>query len=121
MRKLCSVVVVTLGVTGCAMVAGPPTTQIQINSDPSGALAQLPNGQSCTTPCGLTVPRNEAFSVTFSKEGFQEQTVEVQPRARSNGSLFGGPEMELTPNPVYAKLEPASPTRRSRRQPKQPG
>jgi hypothetical protein len=121
MRGLCSIGVVALGVGGCAMIAGPPTTQIQINSEPPGAVAQLPNGQSCTTPCGLTVPRNEAFSVTFSKEGFQEQTVEVRPQTRSSGSLFGSPETELTPNPVYAKLEPASPPRRSRRQAKQPG
>lgn len=81
-------------------------------------------GQTCVTPCTLTMGRKDEFSVTFSKPGFQPQTVPVETRVAGTGAagfagnvLFGGligmgvdayngAELEHFPNPVSVQLAP---------------
>lgn len=104
---------------GCASIMQSSTVPVQITSDPPGATARTSLGQACMTPCTINVSRSDAFAVVYTLEGFQEQTVEVRPRQISSGGLFGdlfGPEMEPSPNPVFAKLAPPpKPVRPARR------
>lgn len=108
-------------VGGCASMMQASTTQLQLASDPPGAVARTSLEQTCTTPCAVTVSRRDDFFVVFSQVGYQDQTVEVRPRPVSGGGgMFGdlfGPEMELSPNPVFAKLVPIQPPRPARKGP----
>ncbi|HEY8579687.1 MAG TPA: translation initiation factor 2 [Beijerinckiaceae bacterium] len=112
---------------GCATVTRGTTNQIQIVSDPSGADARTSLGHACVTPCTLSVSRKDEFSVTFSKDGYEPQTVPVRTQLAGAGAagfagnvLAGGivgmgvdaatgATLEHQPNPVSATLRPLAP------------
>lgn len=128
MRRVFLAVLAASALTGCGSVSIPglgglgagsarPTT-IQLESNPQGAEAQTSTGQSCRTPCALTVPA-EAMTVTFALDRHQQQTVSLQP-VRKQITDFD-PESSgvdyvtaLEPSPVYAELAPTAPPRKKR-------
>jgi hypothetical protein len=78
----------------------PSTEVLRIESEPPGADARTSQGQTCRTPCELTVPTDNELAVTVQMSGYQPQTMPV--RADGRG---------LQPNPVYVELQPAAPVR----------
>ena len=82
----------------------------------------------------IPVPADRSFTVNYSLNGYLPQAIEVGPRggadvvvdvAGRNTEEFGSTALpELTPNPVYAQLQPAPPPGPSRkgkgRAPKKP-
>lgn len=87
---------------------------LTIESDPPGADAKTSLGPSCRTPCMIPVPGDREFSVNYTLNGYLPQTVAVRPRPTDNvrpDVESGGAvtSVEVTPNPVYAQLEPAPP------------
>ena len=72
-----------------------------MESEPPGADARTTLGETCRTPCELTVASGGDLAVTFALNGYEPMTVPV--RAESAG--------RLQPNPVYAELQPAAPRR----------
>jgi PEGA domain len=111
--------------SACATVTRGTTSQVQIRSEPSGALATTSLAHTCTTPCTLTVNRKDEFVVTFNLEGYQEQSVEVKTRIAGEGAagfagnvLVGGvvgmgvdaatgSSLEHVPNPISVILQKA--------------
>jgi len=88
----------------------PSSEALRIESEPPGADAKTSLGQSCRTPCELTVPSGGDLAVTLSLSGYQPQTIPVQREAApaaERSSEYGGAAARLTPNPVYVELEPA--------------
>lgn len=69
--KHCSSVLLLSALTNCTTVMHGTEQNFGLDSQPSGAVAQLSTGQACTTPCSLNVARKHGFSVNFSKAGFQ--------------------------------------------------
>ncbi|MCZ8184823.1 MAG: PEGA domain-containing protein [Beijerinckiaceae bacterium] len=133
-----------LAVGGCATVTRGTTSQIQIESEPSGASVETSLNHQCTTPCTITVSRKEEFSVVFKLPGYQDQTVFVSTRIAGSGAAgfvgnavvggvvgmgvdaVSGSTLEHTPNPVKAmmqKIEAPKPEPRParKRAPKQAG
>lgn len=120
----------------CATVTRGTVNQIQIVSEPSGAEARTSIGHACTTPCTLTVDRTSEFTVTYSQDGYREQSVPVATRLAGAGAaglvgniLIGGvvgvvadaatgATLEHYPNPVSATLEPLGPVAGSRKTPR---
>ena len=112
---------------GCATVTRGTTNQIQIDSEPAGALAQTSLNHTCTTPCTIQVSRKDEFAVTFSKPGYQNARVDVKTQIAGAGAagfagnvLIGGvvgmgvdaatgSTYEHVPNPVRAVLQPERP------------
>ena len=101
--------------TGCATMIRGTHEPLQLSSSPEGAVAQLSNGQSCTTPCSLDEERDSSFSITFSKDGCDAQTVSVFPTLAGAGVLLGGvidygtgAVYSLRPNPVVTTLKCAA-------------
>jgi hypothetical protein len=116
-RSATAVIALAGVVGGCATLMGGSTAQLQLTSDPPGAVARTSLEQTCTTPCAVSASRRDDVIVVFSKEGFQDQTIEVRPRPVSSGGMFGdlfGSDTELSPNPVFARLEPIRPVRPAR-------
>jgi hypothetical protein len=83
--------------------SGPPTEVLRIESEPPGADARTSQGQTCRTPCELTVATDGSgdLAVTVQMTGYQPQTLPI----RTDGS--GG--ARLQPNPLYVELQPAAP------------
>ena len=94
----------------------PPPTALQFESDPPGADVRTAQGQTCLTPCSLTVPP-ENQSVSFAKNGYLPQTVQVTVRMPEH-SMFENPPPDIQPNPVAVVLQPAPPPRRMAPRPK---
>jgi hypothetical protein len=108
------VIAAGLGLAGCSSASmpdmfksTPPNVTVQLESLPVGAEARASTGQTCTTPCSVSIPAAENFTVTFSMPKFQPETVSVQVMrdpANPGGSI-------TDPNPVYAELQAAPPAR----------
>ena len=83
----------------------PPLQTLQLRSQPPGADVRTAKGQTCQTPCSLQVPP-EGQSVTFAKDGFAPQTVQVSVADRTDHSLFAkNSPPALNPNPVEVALQ----------------
>ena len=92
---------------------GPATQVLRIESEPPGADARTSQGQTCRTPCELTVPTDNELAVTVQMTGYQAQTLPVRVDGR-------GGDSRLQPNPVYVELQPAAPVRPARPAPPAP-
>ena len=111
MRKAIAVVACGLSVAACSasipdfLKSSPPKAALRFESVPTGAEVKV-SGQSCRTPCELTLDVAE-LSATFAHKGYQPQTIAV----RFEFSRF-------VPNPVHADLQPvgASAKRQQRKE-----
>jgi PEGA domain len=84
--------------------SAPPPAALQFESDPPGADVRTAQGQTCLTPCSLTVaPENQA--VSFNKPGYLPQTVQVTVHMPEHG-MFDSPPPDIQPNPVAVVLQP---------------
>jgi len=115
--RIIVVVAAGLGLAGCSSFSmpdmfksTPPSATIQLESLPAGAEARASSGETCKTPCSLSVAAAENFSVTFSLPKYQPETVPVQIIRDPSG-----PGVVVDPNPVYAELQPALPTKKGAR------
>lgn len=118
MRRLVVIAAAGLSLAGCSSMSfdafrsAPPTTTVQLESVPSGAEALASSGQSCKTPCSITVPGND-FTVTFTLDKFQPATVPVQVVVNP-GDFTTSATVTATPNPVVAELQPLKPARKQK-------
>jgi hypothetical protein len=83
--------------------SSPPTEAVRFESEPPGAEVKTTLGQSCRTPCELTLQAGAELSGTFTLKDFQPQTVAIRPEA-----IAGSDTPRLSPNPVYVELKKAS-------------
>ncbi len=94
----------------------PPPGQwtLHLKSEPPGAEAKAPQGQSCRTPCELILPMADT-SVTFTLAGYYPQIIpitwlpatfhyEMYERTDQTGAIY---PVDFSPNPAIAQLEPA--------------
>jgi hypothetical protein len=90
--------------------AAATEVSVSVESEPAGAEARASSGgQTCRTPCTLRVPAQD-FSVTFTLEGYQPETVPVRVvDVRSDAET--GAAISVEPNPVVAELRPSAPPR----------
>ena len=126
MYRVIAVAVGGLILAGCSsssefldgLKPGPTLDTVRFESEPPGAEAKTSNGQSCKTPCSVSVPAAENVTVTFALPKFQPETVHVQV-IRQPGDATTPEGVLVDPNPVYAELQPAPPpARRGKAAPK---
>jgi hypothetical protein len=117
MSRVIAVVACGLALAGCASFSpgdffakpAPAPVTVQLESQPAGAEASASFGQSCKTPCALSVVPDKEFTVSYTLKGYQSQTVAVQ-LGHPEGDPDGIPT--FVPNPVVAELVVAKPVRR---------
>jgi hypothetical protein len=98
--------------------SSPPTEVLRIESEPPGADARTAEGQSCRTPCELTVPSTGEVAISFALQGYNPQTINVRSEAPATASYAeGAPPSRMQPNPVYAELTPSVPSRQKKKAP----
>lgn len=89
----------------------PQNVTVRLESSPPGADARTSLGPSCKTPCSVSVPVTDNFTVSYALERFQPQTVAVKTSQVSGD--FGSPSTVVTdPNPVFAELQPTTPPKK---------
>lgn len=134
-KAILSVCLVTLALAGCATITRGTTSQVTFESQPPQADMRTSTGQTCVTPCTLTVSRKAEFTALFSKPGYHDVQIPVQTKIAGNGAagfagniLIGGvvgmaadaasgATLEHVPNPVIANMTPvASRAHRPQRQ-----
>src|SRR5260221_13531866 len=89
------------------MKSAPQPETLAIESEPPGAEAKTSLGQSCRTPCRLSVQPGSEFSVTLVLSGYQPQTVSVRPEAEGASA-----PQRLAPNPVHITLQAVTPPKK---------
>ena len=99
-----------VALAGCSsmLASSSPSEQLQplnFESDPPGAEVRTIQGQTCITPCALTVPAQEQ-PVTISRNGFIPQTVQVTTGPQPDHSFWQNPPPTLVPNPLHVVLQP---------------
>jgi hypothetical protein len=115
MSRVIAVVVCGFTVAACSgsipgldfLKSSPPTAALQFESEPPGAEVKA-SGQTCRTPCELTVQVAE-LSATFALKGYQPQTISV--RSETSGVLSAP---RFVPNPVHADLRPVAASAKKR-------
>jgi hypothetical protein len=109
-----------LALAGCSLSlpsfdmfkSGPSTEVLRIESEPPGADARTSQGQTCRTPCELTLAADGEFAVTVELAGYQPQTLPVHVNGKSDA--------RLQPNPLYVELQPAAPVKPAKPAPAAP-
>ena len=86
-----------------ALKPAPVMDTVRFESEPPGAEAKTSNGQTCRTPCALALPANAPMTVTFTLNGYQPESENIEPVSTGTASP------ELRPNPVLVELTPAPP------------
>ena len=81
----------------------PAKEDVRVESEPPGAEAKASTGQSCRTPCSLSLPGNAATTVTFSLAGYQAAAEKLELVSMGDGTS------QLRPNPVLVELTPLPP------------
>jgi hypothetical protein len=125
--RLLGVVAFAAALGGCASVTRGTTENISISSTPSGAEATISGldvPTACVTPCAIVAKRSADITVSFAKEGFEPEVVqltkEVPPTGAVGfagnivaGGLVGmgvdavtGAAQDHKPNPVIVTLRP---------------
>jgi PEGA domain len=108
MNRVIAVIACCFVVAGCSatmpsldfMRSAPQPETLAIESEPAGAEAKTSLGQSCRTPCQLSVQPGSEFSVSLALSGYQPQTVSVRPEAQGASAA-----PRLAPNPVQVSLQ----------------
>ena len=116
--RIIVVVAAGLGLAGCSSFSmpemfksTPPVVKVQLESLPAGADARTSTGESCKTPCSVSISAENNFTVTFSLPKYQSETVQAQVVRDPANPGFSN----VDPNPVYAELQPAAPPARGRK------
>jgi hypothetical protein len=92
--------------------AEPQLESVQFESQPPGAEARTEQGQTCLTPCALSIPA-QSQAVTINKIGFIPQTIQITAGEPPEHSFWeSAPPPTLVPNPVQVVLQAVPPPRR---------
>lgn len=106
-------------ISGCATIINGTSQKIQATSNPPGAMVKVDDTNSYVTPARLRLERRRDHVLTFTKEGYESQTVKmahVISEVVVGNTLLGGPlgwvfdifagtQYKLIPNPVHVDLK----------------
>ena len=85
--------ILPLAMGGCATVINGTSQDYEMASQPSGAKFTLSNGQSCTSPCTISLKRRNDLAATVELAGYKTEKVYIQSRTGGAGVgniLLGG-------------------------------
>ena len=88
----------SLGLPNLDLFDQPSTGTVTVHSNPTGAEAHASNGNTCRTPCALSMPSNEGFSITYTLDGYLPETVAVKSIPPQKGAII-----DMTPGSVRAE------------------
>lgn len=125
--RILGVVALAAALGGCASVTRGTTENISISSTPSGVEATITGldvPTACVTPCAIVAKRNADITVSFAKEGYEPEVVQLTKEVPATGAagfagnivaggLVGmgvdavtGAAQDHKPNPVIVTMRP---------------
>jgi hypothetical protein len=125
--RVLGVVALAAALGGCASVTRGTSENISISSTPSGAEATITGLEvptACITPCAIIAKRNADITVTFAKNGYEPEVVQLTKEVPGTGAagfagniiaggLIGmgvdaatGAAQDHKPNPVMVTMRP---------------
>ncbi|MBC9876643.1 hypothetical protein G8O24_04665 [Bradyrhizobium sp. INPA01-394B] len=126
MRRVIAIAVAGASLGGCSSMSwdmfksAPPTVQVRLESNPPGADATTSVGGGCKTPCSVSVPAPDApFTVAFALPKYQPASVPVNV-IKTPGDFTTPASVTTDPNPVFAELQPAVPSKPVKKKPHRP-
>jgi hypothetical protein len=119
MVLMAAVVVAAAALAACSGLSGTTPAdkpKVAFESRSPGAQVSLaPSGASCTTPCSVPAPdKSGSYDATFTLPGYVSQTLPVKIIVAKE-NWYSSAIVEVSPNPVFAVLEPEKPAASSRR------
>ncbi|MGE0268598.1 MAG: PEGA domain-containing protein [Candidatus Omnitrophota bacterium] len=75
--------------SGCSTLVKGNRQLVTINSEPSGAKVKLSNGLKGTTPYTADLQTGSDYVVEVTKEGYQEEQVQITKEFRPVTTIFG--------------------------------
>lgn len=111
--------ILVLNISGCATIINGTSQKIQATSNPPGAMVMVDDANSYLTPVKLRLERRRDHVLTFTKDGYESQTVRMMhviSEAVVGNTLLGGPlgwvfdifagtQYKLMPNPIHVELK----------------
>jgi hypothetical protein len=97
-----------------SLQSAPAASTVEFESEPAGADVKTSTGQTCRTPCALSVAASD-LTATFTLNGYQPQSMPVRMTTSAEGrdpNTGQVPPPRMTPNPVYVELMLAPPVRK---------
>ena len=122
----CGVAAAALSLSACATITRGSSQKFSVDTTPTQAAVKLSTGQTCVSPCQLNLKRKHGFTVTASKQGYENSSAIVDSRIRGGGVAGGagniiaggligiavdassGAMNDLTPNPLHLNLKPVA-------------
>jgi hypothetical protein len=116
---MAAVVVFAAALAGCSALPGTTASdkpKVAFESRPPGAQASLSlGGAGCTTPCSVPAPdKSGRYNATFTLPGYVSQTLPIRITVTKE-NWYSSELVEVSPNPVFASLEPEKPAASGRR------
>ena len=97
--------------SACQSLSRGTSQDVAIVTEPTGATVQLSDGQRCTSPCRLTLPRYAVVEVTASAPDCRTAAARLTPTVTEDATIFGtvfdyqlGGAYDITPNPLTLSL-----------------
>ena len=103
MRRVWLPAVIVLALAGCGSV-GQNADRMTVTTTPPGAEAKASTGETCITPCTLSLAQTADFTVVVSKHGFKTErfeadncasTVDIALRSVASITAFELPDRDL--------------------------
>lgn len=63
------ILIAALAVAACANLERPANVDVLFNSEPLGATVKLDTGQTCVTPCKISLPLRKPVGAAISRDG----------------------------------------------------
>lgn len=127
--KLCLIASVFLSaqtLSGCATLNRGTKEVVTFETTPSGAVVEVSNGMSCSSPCALALKRDSKHFVVISKPNYEKVTLTIISVDDNSGAstaddignavafpivgvvvdTLSGANRSLKPNPVRVSLTP---------------
>lgn len=138
MFRIVILVAATAALIGCSTVTRGTKKGVKFQSEPPGAnvtIVRITGDNTrydCVTPCELQLSRKRDFNVTFELDGYKPATARLASKLGAKGAAAAvpgnfiagggigfivdagtGANMQLKPDPMFAKLAPISSTEES--------
>lgn len=76
--------VLVVSTAGCGTIFGGSSQEISLSSSPAGAAVEVDRlGRTVATPTEVELKRKHSYRLTFSREGYEPQTVLVESKVRA--------------------------------------
>ena len=98
------VMVAALALGGCATLDHGTVDDVPVVSDPPGASVWSSTGTICTSPCTVSGPRSESFTITISKPGYVPQTVTSEAK-RDDAAVAAASALRATPDALGRAID----------------